>query len=105
MFRWPGKIPAADRPELCSSIDIVPTILAAAGLPIISPNDIGLDEIIISERTGLTFPLEDSEILAQKIIYLHQHRKERSVLSKAAQDLVSANHTLDITIQEITKIL
>ena len=31
MFRWPGVIPAADRPELCSSIDIVPTILAAAG--------------------------------------------------------------------------
>ena len=31
MFRWPGVIPRADRPELCSSIDIVPTILAAAG--------------------------------------------------------------------------
>ncbi|MEM7011561.1 MAG: sulfatase/phosphatase domain-containing protein, partial [Verrucomicrobiota bacterium] len=31
MFRWPGVIKAADRPELCSSIDIVPTILAAAG--------------------------------------------------------------------------
>ncbi|HJN13285.1 MAG TPA: sulfatase [Pirellulaceae bacterium] len=29
MFRWPGTIPAADRPELCSSIDFVPTILAA----------------------------------------------------------------------------
>lgn len=31
MFRWPGTIPAADRSELCSSLDIVPTILAAAG--------------------------------------------------------------------------
>jgi uncharacterized sulfatase len=30
MFRWPGVIPPSDRPELCSSIDIVPTILAAA---------------------------------------------------------------------------
>ncbi|QEG01918.1 Arylsulfatase [Stieleria maiorica] len=30
MFRWPGKIPPADRPELCSSIDFVPTVLAAA---------------------------------------------------------------------------
>lgn len=34
MFRWPGKLKAADRPELCSSIDIVPTILAAAGAEI-----------------------------------------------------------------------
>lgn len=31
MFRWPGTIAAADRPELCTSLDIVPTILAAAG--------------------------------------------------------------------------
>ncbi|WP_372723209.1 sulfatase [Novipirellula sp.] len=30
MFRWPGTIPPADRPELCSSIDFVPTVLAAA---------------------------------------------------------------------------
>lgn len=33
-FHWPEKLPAADRPELVSSIDIVPTILAAAGAPI-----------------------------------------------------------------------
>jgi uncharacterized sulfatase len=31
MFRWKGTIPPADRPELCSSIDFVPTVLAAAG--------------------------------------------------------------------------
>ena len=31
MFRWKGTIPANDRPELCSSIDFVPTVLAAAG--------------------------------------------------------------------------
>ena len=30
MFRWKGTIPPADRPELCSSIDFVPTVLAAA---------------------------------------------------------------------------
>ena len=31
MFRWPGIIPAANRSELCASIDLVPTILAVAG--------------------------------------------------------------------------
>ncbi len=30
MFRWPSKFKPADRAELCSSIDIVPTMLAAA---------------------------------------------------------------------------
>jgi uncharacterized sulfatase len=32
MYRWPGKIAPGDRPELSSSIDIVPTILAATGV-------------------------------------------------------------------------
>jgi uncharacterized sulfatase len=31
LFSWPGKLQPADRPELVSSIDLVPTILAAAG--------------------------------------------------------------------------
>lgn len=31
LYRWPGKIPAGERTELASSIDIVPTILAATG--------------------------------------------------------------------------
>ena len=32
MFCWPGHIDPSDRPELCSSIDLAPTILAAAGI-------------------------------------------------------------------------
>ncbi len=33
-FSWPGVIEVADRPELCTSIDIPPTILAAAGIEV-----------------------------------------------------------------------
>ena len=32
MFSWPAKLKPADRPELVSSIDLVPTMLAAAGI-------------------------------------------------------------------------
>lgn len=32
MFRWPKVLKPADRPELCSSLDLFPTILAAANL-------------------------------------------------------------------------
>ncbi|MGB0767301.1 MAG: sulfatase family protein [Phycisphaeraceae bacterium] len=37
MYRWPGKIAPQDREELATSIDIYPTILAAAGAEI--PDD------------------------------------------------------------------
>jgi uncharacterized sulfatase len=42
MLRWPGVIPPAARPELCSSIDLAPTILSAAGARIPDKLD-GLD--------------------------------------------------------------
>jgi arylsulfatase A-like enzyme len=54
MFSWPGKFKPADRPELVSSIDIVPTILAATGartpkdLPGISLHD------AVSKGTAIT---------------------------------------------------
>lgn len=32
MFRWPKKFMPADRSELCTSLDLVPTILSAAGI-------------------------------------------------------------------------
>ena len=35
MFSWPKRLKPADRPELVSSIDLVPTILAAADAPAI----------------------------------------------------------------------
>jgi arylsulfatase A-like enzyme len=38
MFSWPAKLKPADRPELVSSIDLVPTMLAAAGARI--PDDL-----------------------------------------------------------------
>ncbi len=50
MFRWPGTIPAADRTELCSSIDFVPTVLAATGAT--EPHDFpGLD-LLPQLKTG-----------------------------------------------------
>ncbi len=38
MYRWPNRFSAAEREELTSSIDIVPTILAAAGAEV--PDDL-----------------------------------------------------------------
>ncbi|MFN3192069.1 MAG: sulfatase [Aureliella sp.] len=55
-FSWPGHWKPADRPEVVSSIDIVPTLLAAAG---IEPNDElpGLN-LVDALETGATIQRE-----------------------------------------------
>lgn len=59
MFRWPDKLQAADRPELVSSIDIVPTILKATGIA--APDDLpGLD---------LMGQLESGDSIERKAIF------------------------------------
>ncbi len=52
MFNWPQTLEPADRPELVSSIDLVPTMLAAAGarMPGVLP---GLN-LMPNMRSGLT---------------------------------------------------
>ena len=72
MFRWPGTIPAADRPELCSSIDIVPTILAATGAK--GPHNFpGLD-LLPQLKSGETIPRDTlfGESFAHDIADIHK---------------------------------
>ncbi|MCS1407186.1 MAG: Arylsulfatase [Verrucomicrobia subdivision 3 bacterium] len=50
MFHWPGKLKPADRPELVSSIDLFPTMLAAAGARI--PDDVPGLNLLPNLTTG-----------------------------------------------------
>ncbi len=49
-FNWPGKLKPAKRDELVSSIDIFPTLLAAAGSK--APNDVPGLNLLDNLRTG-----------------------------------------------------
>jgi uncharacterized sulfatase len=65
MFRWPAKFKAADRAELASSIDIFPTMLAAAGAPI--PDGLpGLN--LVPEMTEAT-PIERDTIFGESFAH------------------------------------
>ena len=53
MLRWPGRIPADKREELVSSIDLVPTLLTAAGADV-PPNLPGLNLLpLVTENRPL----------------------------------------------------
>jgi len=92
MFRWPAKMKPAERPELCSSVDIVPTMLAAAGATI-SESLPGLnllphleDESQIERNTifGETFSHDIADIENGQVTLLHRwviHGNEKLLLT------------------------
>ncbi|MEM9015521.1 MAG: sulfatase [Verrucomicrobiota bacterium] len=58
MYRWPGTIPAGDRgDQLASSIDIVPTMLAAAGVDI--PENLPGLNLLPILKSGKATPREE----------------------------------------------
>jgi uncharacterized sulfatase len=54
MFRWPGTLQPADRPELVSSVDLVPTMLAAASARI--PADLPGLNLLPNLKQGTEIP-------------------------------------------------
>ncbi len=54
LFSWPATILPADRPELCSSLDVMPTILAAGGAPI--PPDLPGRNLLPELQSGQPLP-------------------------------------------------
>ena len=56
MFRWPGKLRPADRPDLVSSIDLMPTILAATGARV--PENLPGLNLLSHMETGSALPRE-----------------------------------------------
>lgn len=58
LFSWPGRIRPGDRgEELCSSIDIVPTALAAAGLEV--PAELPGENLLPTLRSGQPSPRQE----------------------------------------------
>ncbi len=65
MFRWTGKIAPVDRPELVSSIDIVPTMLAAADAEIPA----GLPGINLLPKLIESTPIERDTIYGESFAH------------------------------------
>jgi len=77
----------------------------AAGLPILAPRNIGLEDLIIESSTGSLIESDNSEMLARQIIKLHQDKRLRLYLGKNGRERVSRLFTLEIMVEKLEKIL
>lgn len=77
----------------------------AAGLPVLAPRNIGLEDLIIENNTGSLIESDNSEMLARQIIKLHQDKRLRLYLGKNGRERVSRSFTLEIMVEKLAQIL
>jgi glycosyltransferase involved in cell wall biosynthesis len=77
----------------------------AAGLPILGPRNIGLEDLIIENNTGSLIESDNSEMLARQIIKLHQDKRLRLFLGKNGQERVNRLFTLEMMVEKLAQIL
>ncbi len=77
----------------------------AAGLPVIGLRDIGLEDLIVEDKTGMLPLVNDNESLARHIIKLEQNRPLRIKMGKNAQDKVDRHFSLNKMVEEFEKII
>ena len=77
----------------------------AAGLPIISTEDHGFDDIIEDKKNGLLLPKDDSELLAGAIIKLQQNKILSKNLGQNAKDTIRDKMNLDLMADDFLRVL
>ncbi|MCK4539787.1 glycosyltransferase family 4 protein [Candidatus Parcubacteria bacterium] len=77
----------------------------SAGLPIISAENRGFDDIIENGRNGLLLPKDDSELLAGAIIKLRQDKKLSKNLGQNAKNDIRDRMSLDLMLGDFLGIL
>lgn len=76
----------------------------AAGLPVLAPRNMGLEDLIIENSTGLLIESDNSEMLSRQIIKLHQNKRLRLYLGKNGQERVSRLFTMEIMVEKLAQI-
>jgi len=74
-------------------------------LPIIGPRNIGLEDLILENKTGYLLEADNNEALAQQIITLFKNKRLRINLGKTAHDLIDKDFRLEIIVKQFNKIL
>jgi glycosyltransferase involved in cell wall biosynthesis len=77
----------------------------AAKLPLVGPNNIGLEEMIVNKGNGALIELNDSEGLAQILIKLQQRKDWRLLLGEQSKKIADDHFPSDATINALKNIL
>lgn len=91
----------------CLKLDDYGNILEAmtAGLPVLGPRNLALEDLVVENKTGALIEADNSEMLARQIIKLHQDKGLRLFLGKNGRERVNKFFTLDKMVENMRQIL
>jgi len=88
---------------LPSQLEGIPRCLmeaAALGIPIIASDIPGSREMVEHMRTGLLFPVDDPDRLAESILFVLDHREEARIMCRSAREKVEERFSAKRMAQE-----
>lgn len=86
-------VAAIDVIRACDHISILKAM--TAGIPVIGPNHLGLEEIILENKTGSLIEINNQEMLTRQIIKLEQNPGLAKQLGRNAAEVVDKYFTID----------
>lgn len=85
--------------------DLFSTIqVAASGIPIIGPSNIGLEDVVSNKKEGFLVDINDNEILTQSIIKLQQNKTLRRQISQTLKNKIDNNNSISKMTKQFKKI-
>ncbi len=76
----------------------------AHGLPIVATSVGGTPEVVVHDETGLLVPPRDPDALADAIVWMIQHPRERGVMGRRGRLRVADHFNLDSTIEQYQRL-
>ncbi len=77
----------------------------AAGLPVLAPRNIGLEDVVLENKTGALLEADNSEMLARQIIKLHQDKKLRHYLGQNGRERAKQLFTMEKMVEKMESII
>jgi glycosyltransferase involved in cell wall biosynthesis len=68
---------------------------AAAGVPVIAARIAGVPELVVEDKTGLLFDLQEADDLASQVNWAWAHPAEMEAMGSAARQLYLENFTAE----------
>lgn len=76
-----------------------------AGLPIVGPRDVGLDDLVYENKNGVLMEIENSEMLSLQIIKLQQDKVLRQRLGVVGREMAENKFSINIMIEKFKEVL